>query len=298
MRNGWQDSPRGAAIDMFESAPLLRNLVVVDNVSDWSPVGGIRAGSGSSPTLSNVVVARNVGRGGFAGGMLIEQSAATLEHIVFAANVAGMGFGGGLLVRDSSPVLLRNVVFAGNSEGVRVDGESVVTMVGLTVTGNLRDGLFVSAPAAVELRNAAVTLNGGTGLTVRSPSALLRASYCDAWGNAAGDVLGLTEPWETGGNLSADPGWLDVTGDRPLAWNLHLAAGSPLVDAGDPALSDPDGGRSDLGAWGGPVADGWDLDGDGYPNWWQPGPYDGDRYPGLGLDCDDQDPAVHPGAGC
>ena len=54
----------------------------------------------------------------------------------------------------------------------------------------------------------------------------------------------------------------------------------------------------DIGAYSGPGGALWDLDVDGYPEWWQPGPYDPVSYPALGLDCDDRDPAVHPGSGC
>ena len=84
----------------------------------------------------------------------------------------------------------------------------------------------------------------------------------------------------------------------PLDWDLHLAVGSPLIDAGAPNALDPDGSPADMGPYGGPGADAWDLDGDGFPAWWQPGPYDSATYPALGLDCDDLDPQVHPLSGC
>ena len=73
---------------------------------------------------------------------------------------------------------------------------------------------------------------------------------------------------------------------------------SPLIDAGDPTLLDPDGSPSDIGAYGGPGAATWDLDWDGYYEWWQPGEYDFGTYPGQGWDCDDGDPGVYPGNGC
>lgn len=47
------------------------------------------------------------------------------------------------------------------------------------------------------------------------------------------------------GNFSAWPMFADTA--------YHLEYGSPLIDAGDPALSDPDGSRSDIGVWGGPA---------------------------------------------
>jgi hypothetical protein len=41
-----------------------------------------------------------------------------------------------------------------------------------------------------------------------------------------------------------------------------------------------------------------DADGDGYPAWWHPGPYDPAMDPFDGWDCDDRDPRLFPGAGC
>lgn len=89
-------------------------------------------------------------------------------------------------------------------------------------------------------------------------------------------------------NVSVDPDWYDNWG--------HLDAASPLVGAGDPTESDPDGSTADPGLFGGSSADDWDLDGDGYTSWWLPGPYSAATSPGL--DCNDRDVSVYPGAGC
>ncbi|RME53032.1 MAG: hypothetical protein D6795_05965, partial [Deltaproteobacteria bacterium] len=62
-------------------------------------------------------------------------------------------------------------------------------------------------------------------------------------------------PTGTNGNISVDPRFVDTTGDDPLAWDLHLSSDSPLIDAGDPGILDPDGSRSDIGAYGGPEGD-------------------------------------------
>jgi len=40
-------------------------------------------------------------------------------------------------------------------------------------------------------------------------------------------------------------------------WDLTLQPTSALIDAGDPAVSDPDGTNSDIGAHGGPGAANW-----------------------------------------
>ncbi|HHO52734.1 MAG TPA: hypothetical protein ENK18_18130 [Deltaproteobacteria bacterium] len=69
----------------------------------------------------------------------------------------------------------------------------------------------------------------------------------------------------------------DCAGD-----DLHPVYGSPLIDAGDPGLFDPDGGRSDIGYTGGPdAAPHPDPDADGYS---------------VYLDCDEADPLINPSA--
>ena len=64
------------------------------------------------------------------------------------------------------------------------------------------------------------------------------------------------------------------------------------------AATGPDGAISDIGAYGGALAGDWELDHDGFNEWWQPGAYDYGTYPALLWDCVDRDPAAYPGAGC
>jgi hypothetical protein len=51
----------------------------------------------------------------------------------------------------------------------------------------------------------------------------------------------------TYGLIHVDPMFVN-----PDSWDFHLQAYSPLIDAGDPAVLDIDGTRSDIGAYGGP----------------------------------------------
>jgi hypothetical protein len=64
------------------------------------------------------------------------------------------------------------------------------------------------------------------------------------------DYSMMADPTGVDGNLSADPGFVD-----PAGCDLHLDPGSPCIDAGDPGLTDPDGSRSDIGAFGGEYGD-------------------------------------------
>jgi len=145
-----------------------------------------------------------------------------------------------------------------------------------------------------------LTVQDGGGL--RTCNATVTLVSCNIWDNYPDDYtdyyLGVIDVIGVDGNVSADPEYIDASALDSTAWDLHLSPSSLLMDGGATLLSDPDGSRSDIGAYGGPEAGLWDLDGDGYPLWWQPGPYDPATYPALGWDCDDHDADVHPGSGC
>ena len=130
------------------------------------------------------------------------------------------------------------------------------------------------------------TLDEGGGLYVWSGTPTFR--YSDIYGNTPDDVVGIDDPTGADGNIAVEPDFFDSS--------LHLASTSPLVDAGDPAVLDPDGSPSDIGLFGGPSAGDRDLDGDGWSQWWLPGAYDAATSP-TG-DCDDADATVFPGGGC
>ena len=76
--------------------------------------------------------------------------------------------------------------------------------------------------------------------------------------------------------------------------DVHLDSQSPLVDAGDPAVLDPDHSRSDIGMYGGVGADLWDLDNDGAFDYFWPGGFSEapDGVDTSSFDCDDLDPMV------
>jgi len=78
--------------------------------------------------------------------------------------------------------------------------------------------------------------------------------YSNAWNNTAPAYVGVSDPTGSDGNLAVDPAFVDTTAANPLDWDVHLAAGSPLSDQGDPTILDLDGSRSDIGAYSGPGA--------------------------------------------
>lgn len=208
------------------------------------------------------------------------------EFQMVLANVAVLGNrsdeGGGIHIYGGSEIW-SHVVVAGNeaaSEGGGVYwGEEVGYIYDLT---------------AVAIIGNTTSAGEGGGLFVSDTPPNL--AHSNVFANTPTDYYGFADPTGTNGNVSVDPDFLDITAADPLDWNLHLNLMSPLIDAGDPSGMDPDGSRSDIGVYGGSGASSWDLDWDGYYEWWLPGFYDPATSPGM--DCDDRDAGVWPGNGC
>ena len=91
-------------------------------------------------------------------------------------------------------------------------------------------GMYVEGSGSVR---DSILWNNGLELFA-GPGATLTVTYSDVEGG-----------WPGTGNLALDPLFWD-----PALPDLHLTAGSPCIDAGDPLSSpDPDGSRADMGAW-------------------------------------------------
>jgi len=301
----------GGGIAVLESSPALVGLVVRDNRAEASDVegGGLHIES-SSPSMHSLAVTGNWVDGtdtGAGGGIYLESASPAMTNVLLRDNHAagdgyGDGRGGGLYATNASPTLA-NVLVVGNGAwygingsiggGIAVDNGGI-TASNVTIAHNTGDGILAES-SSLALANTDIS-NNRIGIDCDACSASLTA--CNAHGNTTSDYAGMTNPTGNDGNLSVVPQYLDTNAADPADWDLHLDAASQLVDAGDPAVLDPDGSASDIGAYGGPSAALWDLDGDGYPLWWPPGPYDGAAYPALGWDCEDEDAEVYPGNGC
>jgi len=269
-------------------------------------------------TMSDLRIAHNHA-GAVGGGIYSWGNDYELSHSVVAGNSTDNGNGAGLYIAYSEPTLshlrvLGNEIIDGNSRmgaGIYIDSgypdEPVITqsaVVGNVITGDSLNktgaGIAIVNYAQPRIEGCTIAYNSmeGTGTYggYYDENGYATLHYTNSWGNE--DIQFEPDLEGQYGNISEDPGHPDVGAADPLDWDVHLGAGSLCVDAGDFSLVDPDGSRADMGAYGGEDAEFWDLDGDGYPEWWQPGDYDDVLYPGDGWDCDDLDDDVYPGNGC
>ncbi|MFZ5482072.1 MAG: right-handed parallel beta-helix repeat-containing protein, partial [Myxococcota bacterium] len=234
--------------------------------------------------------ADNLADGG--GGVYADGSTLFLQNTVFTGNEAATSNGGGLAADTCIVDVLASVfaVNAGYSGGaVHVGGESLASLQNVTMVENASSGsaggVRVAGTSLVSIFNTIVAWSSdGSGISAAA-TAFADVQYGDLYVNEGGATSdALADPTGTSGNLAVDPGFVSFADDGVYADDLHLLAGSALVDAGHPDILDADGSPSDIGAYGGPAGDAWE-DGDG----------DADGSPDS-ADCDDDDPDVSPGA--
>ena len=151
-------------------------------------------------------------------------------------------------------------VVAGNTgAGLFLDatGGQTFTIRNTTITGNTGTGVnaYADLVRGITLTNVVVSGNGGYGISNGYIYAPIVES-CDVVDNGGGNYSGMSDPTGTAGNVSVNPGFVSWSEAMdPSTWDLHLAPGSALIDAGDASLVDPDGSPSDIGAYSGPTVD-------------------------------------------
>ena len=152
---------------------------------------------------------------------------------------------------------LENMVMTNNTAGD--DGGAVYVRAGdVNITNVMMDGNDGPDAGAMSVKGSTVTVtntilsdnSGGPALYVEDTEdgpGSITVRYSNLNGNSS-VVSGLDDPRGSDGNIDENPRYDSSAGD------FSLTSSSPCVDAGDPDLRDPDGSRSDMGAYGGPGA--------------------------------------------
>ena len=289
----------GAGIFCFDASPAIANGSISGNYAHRDG-GGIACRSAASPAITRCSIRANIARHNGGGIACKSDSAPLVETCAISGNSTVHSDGAGIFCDGAFPTI-SNCMITGNAAG-----ESTPHMA--TEDGG---GIYCwnSSPVITNCTFSENMANrGGGGIYLggpQSPGSSPTITNCILWG----DVSGLGPPeiyrtfgspiitysdiqgggWAGTGNIVAYPYFVG-------GGDFHLAEGSPCIDAGKTGLSYRDGcfppsmgtGYSDMGAYGGPGACDWcgDRDGDGY-----------DSAACGGVDCDDNDPAIHPGAG-
>jgi len=274
--------------------PVRLNQVLIADNSCLLEGGGIHLRSIANSTIEECTFEGNeAGAGSFGGGLYTDDSEyVKLRNSILRSNTAT--YGGGAYINDNANGSdFYNNVFMDND--ARVAGgfalcHSIPTLFYNNTVVNNRaldeTGGAAFFDAFVDFRNNIFANNtGGVALNMYDLNSAFytELSFNNFYGNDE-DIGGEMDPEviDFDHNMRFDPAFANFApGMRSDLVSLVLSQSSPLIDAGDPMFDDPDGSRSDVGAYGGNYLIVYDEDEDG----WE------DNY-----DCDDTDPAVYPGA--
>jgi hypothetical protein len=203
----------------------------------------------------------------FMGGGLFckESSGVILSNCDFRGNSANYSSGGGMNVLDAGELTISGCIFNGNSAffgagALDLGGVTNSILSNCTLCTNVCEdagGISISSACTnITVINTIAALNVGPGIDNGSASTSI--TYSDFFDNLGGDVVDLIPPGlgelvqvnanddscDVYCNIFLEPLFVDL-----MNGDMHLQAGSPCIDAGDPTWPlDPDSTITDIGA--------------------------------------------------
>ncbi len=233
------------------STVTLNDVTFADNSAGHK--GGGMYNELSDPTLTRVSFSGNCAwidyqlfTLGSGGAMYNTESDPVLVDVTFSGNWVAKE-GGAVFNQDSSPSL-KNVTFSGNqagAEGGAMSNEvdSAPTLTNVTLSGNTADTL---GGALRNIGHSTPTLTNcilwgnvaqSAGDQVSNSESTPIISYSDVQGSGGSAGWDASLGTDGGGNLDADPHFVDADGADDVAGSadddLRLGSASPAIDAGD-----------------------------------------------------------------
>ncbi len=256
------------------STLTIKNVKISDNVHRLEDVvvgiGGVFGRENSELFILNNIIENN----GWDGIALYRGANAYIaDNQICDGRGAGIG-----ITWDATALVYRNRI-SGYWKGIGTFGDSKAVVRNNAVFDNLGWGMIATGNSFMEASNNVITRNGNCGFAPWSQTARgvfinnivtengwrkkwvcpcvgiwmngqpenFVISHNDVWNNQEGNYLDMEDLTGKDGNISKDPlfrGKIDFS----------LSSGSPAIDSGDPLFTDPDGGPSDMGIYGGPGA--------------------------------------------
>jgi WD40 repeat protein len=254
----------GGGISLSGAATRLRlaNSVVTGNLATGKG-GGVAVSSATVLWMNASKIAGN-STPGSGGGLSVDGGAASMVDCGVSGNT-GTTSGGGLWVGNGSLTatsceISGNVSSHTGGADITIGGTASFTrcVIHHNTGAGLLGGVASYSNAGTSLVNCVVSENSTTsgtagGIYAESSPVVLKNTV--VWGNNAANIVGaglvtatysnVQNSWPGTGNIDANPLFVNAA-----AGDFHVLAGSPCVDAGDPASAlDPDGTRADMGAF-------------------------------------------------
>ena len=233
----------GGAIDWTDGTALVLDGVVATHASSQTG-GGLVFAEGSSVEIRSSTFHNGSCTYGSGGGVHVDATTADL-HLLWFENNTAPDAGGGLYV-DADQTTLTNSVFYANTTTYTGGGAYVAGNLAEVVNNDFLENVGGHADNVGFDAQYAEFVNNIVAGAATSPPMVADGSV-DEHHNAWFDNLADTD-FPGDGDVNEDCLFVSYPDD------LHLAEGSPCIDAGWEELSDPDGSVSDIGAFGGPGA--------------------------------------------
>ncbi len=263
-----------AAIVVKWSRVTIQNCLLADNTNRPESVvvgiGGVMGREGAELFIINNRIENNT----WDGVALYRGATAYIaDNVINGGRGAGIG-----ITWDATATVIRNRI-SNYWKGIGSFGDTRVICSNNVVFDNLGWGIIATGTSYMDATNNVVYHNGNCGMAIWSEECTGRfsnnvvmengwrkewvcpcvgiwnygnlfnfdISFNNVLNNTDGSYGDMPDYSERNGNTSLDPKFIDTESFKP-------APDSPLINRGNPLLSDPDGTQSDMGIYGGPRA--------------------------------------------